>query len=235
VIYLSWNKITSVGVRALVDSGVEAVKILSVLSLMHNPLTSEGASILADALRRNAMPCLKVLHLDGCSIEDDGFVALLSALEQNSSLQILNLRGNNIGEHGFMALAESLPNIKVLQQISLEANGSFESILPLLLEGFRKNTSLVKVSIDQCENRKWSPELKFLGQRNRFTPLLQASEPLGASAQLGIWSRALAKVATEPDVLFYVLRNKPKLIGSAGGAKRRAESSPTVVWKNLVV
>jgi hypothetical protein len=32
-IYLSWNKITSVGVRALVDSGVEAVKILSVLSL----------------------------------------------------------------------------------------------------------------------------------------------------------------------------------------------------------
>ena len=49
-----------------------------------------------------------------------------------------------------------------------------------------------------------------------FTPLLTDASP-----RLGIWSRALAKVASEPDVLFHVLRNKPKLVESAGGSKKR--------------
>jgi hypothetical protein len=122
-----------------------------------------------------------------------------------------------------MALAESLPNIKGLQEINFDVYASFHSTLPFLLEGFRKNTSLVNVNIDTDgrENTEWSQETKFLGQRNRFTPLLKASDPPDASPQLGIWSRALAKVAAEPDVLFHILRNKPKLVGSAGGSKKR--------------
>ena len=103
-------------------------------------------------------------------------------------------------------------------------NETFLSTLSLLLEGFRKNTSLVEVNINnfgRCEPGEWSQELKFLGQRNRFTSLLKASGPPDASLQLGIWSLALAKVATVPDVLFHVLRNKPKLVGSAGGSKKR--------------
>jgi hypothetical protein len=97
------------------------------------------------------------------------------------------------------------------------------------MEGFRKNTSLVEVDIDDdgdddesCVPDDCLQELTFLGQRNRFTPLLKASDPRVPSLQLGIWSRALAKVATEPDVLFRVLRNKPKLVGSdAGSSKKR--------------
>jgi hypothetical protein len=223
---LSWNKITSIGVRALVDDNVEVVKTLTELCLTGNPIGSIGVTLLADALGRNAMPSLKQLDLNYCGIEDDGFVALVSALEQNASLQILSLARNNFGERGFMALAQSLPNIKGLQQIDFTANASFQSTLPLLLEGFRKNTSLVKVvkvaiDIAGCENMELSQELKFLGHRNRFTPLLKASDPLDASPQLGIWSRALAKVATEPDVLLHVLRNKPKLVGSAAGSSKK--------------
>jgi hypothetical protein len=92
--------------------------------------------------------------------------------------------------------------------------------LPLLLEGFRKNTSLVKVKSDGCAQKEWSQEMKFLGLRNQFTPLLKASDPLGACPRLSIWSRALATVAAEPDVLFYVLRNKPKLVGGSKKRKR---------------
>jgi hypothetical protein len=92
-----------------------------------------------------------------------------------------------------------------------------------LLEGFRKNTSLVEVSIDiaECARREWSRELKYLGHRNRFTPLLKASDPLDASPHIGIWPRALAKVATEPNVLFHVIHNMPKLVGFAIGSKKR--------------
>jgi Ran GTPase-activating protein (RanGAP) involved in mRNA processing and transport len=205
------NEITSVGVHALVDDNVDAVKTLAKLCLTYNSIRSEGATILADALGRNAMPNLKRLYLGGCHIGDDGFVALVSALEQNTSLQILNLRDNDFGERGFAALGESLPNIKGLQQIYFTAFAGFQStILPLLLEGFRKNTSLVEVNIvGYCTPRDFLQEIKFLGQRNRITPLLTNTSP-------GLWSRALAKVATNLDVLLHVLRNKPKLVGSAG-------------------
>jgi Ran GTPase-activating protein (RanGAP) involved in mRNA processing and transport len=84
---LQGNEITSVGVRALVGGSVEAVKTLTKLCLTYNPVISEVAAILVDTLGRNAMPSLKRLHLDNCGIEDDGFVALVSALEQNTSLQ----------------------------------------------------------------------------------------------------------------------------------------------------
>jgi hypothetical protein len=48
----------------------------------------------------------------------------------------------------------------------------------------------VEVEI-QYSRGKWSRELMFLGQRNRFTPLLKASDPVGsASLQLGIWSES---------------------------------------------
>jgi Ran GTPase-activating protein (RanGAP) involved in mRNA processing and transport len=226
---LGFNDITSVGVGALVDDNVEAVKTLTKLCLTCNDLDSEAAKILADALGRNAMPSLKHLRLDYCDIDDDGVVALFSALEQNASLQSLDFKNNFFGERGCMALAESLPNIKGLQQVGFTANSFFQPTLPLLLEGFRKNTSLVDVDIDDdddddddwCVPRDCLQELKFLGYRNRFNPLLKASDPLGTSPRLGIWSRALAKVATELDVLFHVLRNKPKLVGSAGGLKKR--------------
>jgi hypothetical protein len=223
---LRWNRITTVGIRALVDD-MEAMINLTKLSLWGNPITSEGATILADALGRNAMPNLQQLDLGWCGIDDDGFVALVFALEHNTSLQILDLQYNYFGERSFMALAESLPTIKGLQEISIalyetdDSSLELEPTLPLLLEGFRKNTSLVKVAIEGYTLGEWSRELKFLGRRNQFIPLLKASDPPNASPQRGIWSRALAKVATEPDVLFHVLRNKPKLVGSAGGSKKR--------------
>jgi hypothetical protein len=135
------------------------------------------------------------------------------------------LDGNHFGERGFVALAESLSNMKGLQQIKMPtANMSFRATLPLLLEGFRKNTSLVEVESDYLHG-EWSQELKFFGQRNRFTPLLKASDPTGASPRrFGIWSLALAKVATESDVLFHVLCNNPKLVRSqedAAGLKKQ--------------
>jgi hypothetical protein len=213
------------GLRALFDDNVEAVNTLTKLCLAHNRVGSEGASILADALGRNAMPYLKRLDLICCGVDDDGFVALVSTLEHNTSLQILDLQGRGIGERGLMALAESLPNIKGLQQLHFD---TFQlATLPLLLEGFRKNTSLVEVTINigcgGCDALgDCLQEIKFLGRRNRFTPLLKASDPPGTSLRLGIWSLALAKVATEPDVLFHVLRNKPELLGPL--VARRSES-----------
>jgi hypothetical protein len=168
-----------------------------------------------------ATPCR--LDVDCCDLDDDGFVALVSALEQKTSLQMLNLRGDIFDERGYMALVESLPNIEGLQQITISAYGVFPSTtLSFLLEGFRKNTSLMEVDIyGLYASVDFLQEIKFLGHRNRFAPLLKASNLPGTSPPLGIWSRALAKVVREPDVLFHVLRNKPNFVASAGGLKKR--------------
>jgi Ran GTPase-activating protein (RanGAP) involved in mRNA processing and transport len=52
---LHTNTITSVGVHALVDDNVEAVKTLTKHCLSGNWVKSERATILADTLGRNAM------------------------------------------------------------------------------------------------------------------------------------------------------------------------------------
>jgi hypothetical protein len=62
-------------------------------------------------------------------------------LRRNTDLES-SLQENDFAERGFMALAESLPDTKGLQQIIIAAKAAFESpTLPLLMEGFRKNTS----------------------------------------------------------------------------------------------
>jgi hypothetical protein len=197
------------------------------LDLDHNAdVGNEAASFIADALGRNALPRLARLLLCRSSIGDDGLVDLVSALEQNETLTELDLRYcNNFGERGVTALVNSLPNIKTLQRIVLEWSAGLISVMPLLLEGLRENTSLVQVIISGYWNTffppvdastyvgGWMQEMQFLGYRNRVLPLVRA--PVETPPPLGLWSHGLAKVATLPDVLFYVLRAKPKLVPSA--------------------
>jgi hypothetical protein len=153
-------------------------------------------------------------------------------LEQNTSLLHLDLSYNNHGfaertERAFLALAESLPKIKVLQRIDLCWWTGLASAMPLLLEGLRKNTSLFRIQVANCapslvpprteETARcaggWMQEMERLGYRNRFRLLIRA--PTDRSPPRGVWPYALARVATLPDIIFYVIRSKPSLVPSA--------------------
>jgi hypothetical protein len=88
------------------------------LGFQHNPIGNEGASLLARALGKNALPSLSRLSLSNIGIGDDGCTALVSALHQKTSLLELDLRYNHspgFSVRTFLAKAESLPVIKVLQ------------------------------------------------------------------------------------------------------------------------
>jgi hypothetical protein len=56
------------------------------LELRRNPIWNEGASLLARSLGNNALPNLTRPCLSTCGIYLDGLIALVLALEQNSSL-----------------------------------------------------------------------------------------------------------------------------------------------------
>jgi Ran GTPase-activating protein (RanGAP) involved in mRNA processing and transport len=219
------NRIAATGVHALVDRMVleNNVSFITDLNLGGNPIRSDGASFLANALESNSLPHLARLSLCNCSIGDDGFASLVSALERNHTLLLLDLRRDNFSPRAYLALAGSLPRIKALHEIGLYYSNNLASVMPSILEGLRENTSLVQVTFDGCTPLHFPPsrtdttrcagrrmqEMQYLGHRNRFMPLLR--EPAYDSPPLGLWPHALAKVATQQDVLFYVLRSKPTL------------------------
>jgi hypothetical protein len=54
--------------------------------------------------------------------------------------------------------------------------------------------------------------MERLGYRNGFRPFIRA--PKERLPPHGVWSHALARVASLPDVIFEVLRSKPNLVPS---------------------
>jgi Ran GTPase-activating protein (RanGAP) involved in mRNA processing and transport len=208
---LTANQITCNGLRALVNNATTALSNLTYLDLGANSILDEGATFLAETLRLQTLPSLKYLSLHNCDISDDGVVALMSALEENETLESVVLWDNDFSDRGYLALASSLPNIKGLRQIDFGLTTSDPSVMPALLEGFRNNTSLHHVNMAGCEPGKWSQELSFLLYRNKFSRLLQDSDTDDRES-LGLWSRALGSVAARPDVLFHVLTSKAGLI-----------------------
>jgi hypothetical protein len=224
---LDSNYIRSTGVGVLLETMEHNSHHITDLDLRGNFIENEGASLLARSLGNNALPNLTRLSLSRCGIGNDGIIALVSALEQNTSLLYLDLRyGNGFSERAFLALAENLPDIKVLQQVDFHWCGGLASAMPLLLAGLRKNKSLFRFHITGCvpssvpptpeDTAKWAggwmQEIERLGYRNRFLALIRA--PKERLPPRGVWPQALARVATLPDVIFEVLRSKPSLVPS---------------------
>jgi Ran GTPase-activating protein (RanGAP) involved in mRNA processing and transport len=107
------NSITSTGVGVLLDTMAQSCHITN-LDLNSNPIGNEGASLVARALENNVLPNLTRLSPASCVIENDEFIELISALEQNTSLLYLDLRRNHrVFTRAFLALAECLPKIKM--------------------------------------------------------------------------------------------------------------------------
>jgi Ran GTPase-activating protein (RanGAP) involved in mRNA processing and transport len=242
------NIITSTGVGVLLATMEQNSHRITDLDLRQNPTGNEGASLLASrALGNNALPNLTRLSLSQCGIDDDGFITLISALEQNTSLLHLDLRHppdpsceraeSLLSERVFLALAESLPEInKVLQRVDFDWGTGIASAMPLLLAGLRQNTSLFRFHATGCAPSSVPPTTEETARcaggwmyRSRFLPLIRA--PNDRLPPRGVWSRALARVATLPDVIFEVLRSKPKLVPSEDAKGKEATKDTGVPKK----
>jgi hypothetical protein len=99
--------------------------------------------------------------------------------------------------------------------------------MPLLLVGLRKNTSLLRLCVAGCIPQRvlptaeetircasgWMQELERVGYRNHFNALTRA--PKESPPPRGVWTRALARVATLLDAILEMLRFKPNSAPSA--------------------
>ena len=68
-----------------------------------------GASALAAALGRGALPRLKMLNLNHTAIGDAALVALAPVLRRQPALEHLDLQGNPLGDEGLAALVTPPP------------------------------------------------------------------------------------------------------------------------------
>jgi Ran GTPase-activating protein (RanGAP) involved in mRNA processing and transport len=235
---LGLNNITSAGVAVLLGTMEQSSHITDLDFQYNSRIGKEGASLLARSLGKNALPNLTRLSLQGCGVGDDGVIMLVSALEQNTSLLQLDLRDNaGVSMRAFSALAESLPKIKVLQGVDFTWCTGLASVMPLLLTGLRKNTSLFRFHVTGCAPSfippqageaarcagGWMQEMERLGHRNRCLHSIRALEEWHPPR--GVWLHALARVATLPDVIFEGLRSKPNLVTSEGEAAKDTEIS----------
>jgi hypothetical protein len=82
---------------------------VTVLQLVGTHVGDAGASALAAALGRGAMPRLKCLVLARTAIGDAGLLALAPALRRRPALEYLVLRGNRFSVVGLAALVAPPP------------------------------------------------------------------------------------------------------------------------------
>ena len=114
-------------VQALFEGlGRGAAPSLYYLNLGSNRFGPAGAEALAAALRRGAMPELNVLVLDENPIGDQGVAALATPLRKHTTLRLLHIGGCGVGDEGVTTLVVGLgkDDFKALEQFYLNNNNN---------------------------------------------------------------------------------------------------------------
>ncbi|CAM4584323.1 unnamed protein product [Leuciscus chuanchicus] len=120
--------------------------ILKELNLNNSRLLDSGVKEICEGLK-NPVCELKILKLSDCSVSEEGYKALASAL-RSSHLIELDLRGNDPGQSGVKELSDLLQDLNCqLKTLSLRKCGLTEESCSALATVLRSNSSLKELDI----------------------------------------------------------------------------------------
>lgn len=217
---LDFNTFTSRGVASIATM-LQYNSILMDLHLFGNHIDSEGARFLAQSLKKNIR--LSTLILSFNNLGSIGASYLAEALVENRSLKKLWLPANHLGNAGIFAFAEHLPQMRGLQQLNI---GDYfdNDAAAAILKTIRFNTELRVLYMesvlydDETTDRKIDFYLRLNHAGRKL--LGWSGGPNCNSVPLALWSSVLARADAgcssdtgAPDVLYYLLKEKPDLFG----------------------
>jgi Ran GTPase-activating protein (RanGAP) involved in mRNA processing and transport len=181
----------------------EGVTYLEHLDLRNTRLGVIGANAISQMLKKNTS--LKSLNLSRNNIGDEGCALLIDGLAKNAGLRTLSLSMCSITKKGAIYLGHHLPGMEVIKHIFLYQNPIDEDGSMALLEGLKKNMSLIDFGLEKrcmpsCEELSFYLKLNRVGRRvlrEHFIPD-------------ALWPTIFAR-AKSADAIFYLLREKPEL------------------------
>ena len=138
---LSYNDITSEGVKHLLNFPKPLISKLKTLNLRHSKLDSESCATLAELMPY--VPHLKTLNLSANrNIGQGGTVPLMTSLIAHNSLEVLWLNETGIGVEDCQALSELLSLSTSLKVLDISDNVLPPEAVELIISGLHHNTTL---------------------------------------------------------------------------------------------
>lgn len=219
--------------------GLEHHSSVTFLCLDFNDFGVSGSASIGKMLRNNTI--LKELHLFGNHIDQEGGRLIADSLKKNIGLRSLILSFNNLGDEGAEYLAESLTVNSTLKKLWLPANHLSNSGINAFARCLPYMAGLKQLNIgDYFDNEaahellqavKVNMELKTLFMESVLYDCFETERQIDFYIRLNragrkilrhpnfsdqLWPHVLARAnriseSYTPDVLYYLLRQKPDL------------------------
>lgn len=141
-------------------------------------------------------------------------VAVAKALLINDSLLTLTMDENDIDDVGALAFSENLPLMKGLRELSLLGNTMTSVGGKALIAAMQQSRTFNSLGM-QGSAFEFTPrmeqEIKFYKQRNKIGWRALECAPL----QEPLWPHILAKVASDPCMLYFLINQSPDMVSQA--------------------
>jgi len=218
---------------ALIAKSLATNTTIEELYLSSNLITDDGCCALAEAIHPKIS--LKVLTLSWNSIGARGCIALADKLRTNNTLVRLDLLGNSIPEAGADAMKRTLRTTNYnLEELWLSANWEVTYDQKHTIDAYCRSNRTVKKLYQRMKHEGIDETVSVATAAKEELPIVSSdsgvqgpekrkgtkSETTTRQIPLRVWAYALERIATKPDLLFEILRQKsPTLLcGSNGGS-----------------
>ena len=206
---LAMNEIGDDGISFLSQSLMNANTLLQELNLSETGSGEKGAEALANMLLTNTS--LIDLNLSCNAIGNVGAFSFANALQQNDTLLRLSLRRNNIDGLGASMIGSKLASMQGLKELIMVNNPIDKKGSSDLLDGLRKNVELIYLQIGERESEHVLKEIFHWLRLNQAGRRIFRHSNLPAST----WPSMLGRVASDKDVLFHFLHQRPEIFESS--------------------
>jgi Ran GTPase-activating protein (RanGAP) involved in mRNA processing and transport len=217
-LFLDGNELEDEGITSLLQ-GLSQNRVLEELGLNRTSI-GDASAISAGEIMEVNTSALRKIFLGDNLISDLGVQAIAKGLLKNERVLEIDLSDNLIKDGGARSLAKALPK-SVLEALTFRGNPVTIEGANAILRGIEPNRCLTRMDIvahplsrncstyiDPSQAEAIQSAVEFFSMRNEVGwPLLQEAPSISTA----MWAVKLARISLKPDLLYFLLQQKPDL------------------------